>query len=157
MHNFEDMNFMNTAFNQGAFLTSGDNVMVASWGMVGVMWRKRVFVVPVRNSRYTKEFMDKTSTFTISVPNDGEMMDAIRFCGTKSGRDYDKWQECNLEKIPAKSFEGTYVVGGCQRYFECKVIGKVYMGDMDMKDVVACYPDIKDKHTFYFGEIVEEY
>lgn len=156
MHDFTDMNFMNTAFNTGAFLTSGDNVMVISWGMVGVMWRKRVFVVPVRESRYTKQFVERTDTFTVSVPYAGEMKDSIKFCGTKSGRDYDKWKECNLDKIPAKSIDG-FVVGGCEKYFECKVIGKVPMADMDLKDVVACYPDTNDVHTFYFGEIVEEY
>lgn len=156
MHDFKDMDFMNVAFNQGAFLTSKDNVMIASWGMVGVMWRKRVFVMPVRESRYTKHFIDETKTFTVSVPRQGEMLDAIRFCGTKSGRDYDKWKECNLEKIPAKSVD-TYVVGGCQKYFECKVIGAVPMADMDLSEVEACYSDKNDVHTFYFGEIIEEY
>ena len=60
MHEFKDMDFMNSAFNTGAFVTSGDNVMVASWGFVGVMWGKKVFVAPIRDSRYTKEMLDKT-------------------------------------------------------------------------------------------------
>jgi hypothetical protein len=30
------------------------------------------------------------------------------------------------------------------------------MGDMDLKDVEKWYPQ-KDLHTFYFGEIIEEY
>lgn len=73
MHNFEDMGFMNSAFNTGAFVTSGDNVMVASWGFVGVMWGKKVFVAPIRDSRYTKEMLDKTGEFTVSVPAAGTM------------------------------------------------------------------------------------
>lgn len=155
MHRFDNLSCLDTALNTGAFLCSGDNVMVISWGMIGVMWGKKVFVAPVRESRYTKEFIDRLGTFTVSVPPMREMLDAVKFCGTKSGREYDKWAECALEKVKAKSIDG-YVVGGCQRYFECKVVGAVPMGDMDLKDVENWYPQ-KDLHTFYFGEIIEEY
>ena len=82
MHNFEDMGFMNSAFNTGAFVTSGDNVMVASWGFVGVMWGKKVFVAPIRDSRYTKEMLDKTGEFTVSVPAAGTMKKELAFCGS---------------------------------------------------------------------------
>lgn len=155
MHRFDNLNCLDSALNTGAFLCSGDNVMVASWGFVGVMWGKRVYVVPVRESRYTKELIDVNGTFTVSVPKMGQMKEALKFCGTKSGREYEKWTTCGLDKIKAKSVDG-YVVGGCQRYFECKVIGVLPMGDMDISEVEKWYPT-SDLHTFYFGEIVEEY
>ena len=156
MHRFEDLSCLDTALNSGAFLCSGDNIMVASWGMIGVMWGKRVFVVPVRESRYTKEFLDKTGEFTISVPYPHEMKNAIKFCGTKSGREYDKWAECMLDKVKAKHVH-SFVVGGCQKYFECKVIGVVPMSeDFDVSNVAEWYPQ-GDLHTFYFREIVGEY
>lgn len=107
MHRFDELSCLNTAFNTGAFLCSGDNVMTMSWGTVGVMWGKKVFVAPVRDSRFTKEFIDKLATFTVSVPGQGEMLSAIRFCGTKSGREYDKWAECSLEKVKAKEWTAT--------------------------------------------------
>lgn len=156
MHDFNDMDFMNQTFNRGAFITSAENTMIASWGMVGVMWNKKVYIVPVRESRYTKVFLDKTKEFTVSVPKDGTMQDEIMFCGRKSGRDFDKWKECGLEKVKAKSVN-SYVVGGCQKYFECKVISAVKMGDIPEDLLNACYPDKEDLHTFYIGEIVEEY
>ena len=155
MHRFDELSCLNTAFNTGAFLCSGDNVMTISWGTVGVMWGKKVFVAPVRDSRFTKEFIDKLATFTVSVPGQGEMLSAIKFCGTKSGPEYHKGAGWSLEKVKAKRVDG-YVGGGCQRYFECKVIGVVPMANMDLKDVEKWYPQ-KDLHTFYFGEIVEEY
>ena len=105
MHRFDNLSCLDTALNTGAFLSSGDNVMVISWGMIGVMWGKKVFVAPVRDSRYTKEFIDKSGTFTVSVPPMREMLDAVKFCGTKSGREYDKWAECSLEKVKAKITE----------------------------------------------------
>ena len=98
MINFEDCNAMNTAFNTGAFVCSGGNVMVASWGFIGTMWGKKVFVAPIRDSRYTKEKIDATGEFTVSVPPAGEMKKEIAFCGSKSGRDYDKWKETGMKQ-----------------------------------------------------------
>lgn len=155
MHNFEDMGFMNSAFNTGAFVTSGDNVMVASWGFVGVMWGKKVFVAPIRDSRYTKEMLDKTGEFTVSVPAAGIMKKELAFCGSKSGRDCDKWAETGMKKQAAKEV-GTCVVAGCERYFECRVLGVLPMGDMDISRVAQWYAG-GDLHNFYFGEIVAEY
>ncbi len=155
MHNFEDMGFMNSAFNTGAFVTSGDNVMVASWGFVGVMWGKKVFVAPIRDSRYTKELLDKTGEFTVSVPAAGTMKKELAFCGSKSGRDCDKWAETGMKKQAAKEV-GTCVVAGCERYFECRVLGVLPMGDMDISRVAQWYAG-GDLHNFYFGEIVAEY
>ena len=155
MAKFENMDFMNNAFTTGAFVTSGDNVMVASWGFVGVMWGKKVFVAPVRDSRYTKFMLDKTGDFTVSVPAVGTMKKEIAFCGSKSGREYDKWAETGMKKKAAKVV-GTCLVEGCERYFECRVLGVLPMGDMDLSAVEEWYPT-GDKHNFYFGEIVAEY
>ena len=155
MAKFENMDFMNNAFTTGAFVTSGDNVMVASWGFVGVMWGKKVFVAPLRDSRYTKVMLDKTGEFTVSVPAAGTMKKEIAFCGSKSGREYDKWAETGMKKKAAKVV-GTCLVEGCERYFECRVLGVLPMGDMDLSAVEEWYPT-GDKHNFYFGEIVAEY
>ena len=155
MAKFENLAFMNNALTTGAFVTSGDNVMVASWGFVGVMWGKKVFVAPVRDSRYTKVMLDKTGEFTVSVPAAGTMKKEIAFCGSKSGRDYDKWAETGMKKKAAKVV-GTCLVEGCERYFECRVLGVLPMGDMDLSAVEEWYPT-GDKHNFYFGEIVAEY
>jgi len=83
------------------------------------------------------------------------MKSELAFCGTKSGRDFDKWKETGMQKVPAKVVDGV-VVGGCERYFECRVIGVLPMGDMDIGQVEKWYAD-GDKHNFYFGEIVAEY
>ena len=52
-------------------VTAGDekksNTMTASWGAMGVMWGKNAVTVYIRPQRYTKEFVDREDTFTISV------------------------------------------------------------------------------------------
>ena len=54
----------------GAFLTTGkgnnSNVMTVGWGFVGVMWYRRVVIVPVRESRYTKRLLDENKEFCVS-------------------------------------------------------------------------------------------
>ncbi|MBO5777853.1 MAG: hypothetical protein J6R34_05345, partial [Clostridia bacterium] len=72
-----------------------------------------------------------------------------------------KWAETGMEKQPAKSV-GTCVVKGCQKYYECKVVGIVPMGDMDVSLVPKWYTgkdqySADDRHSFFFGEIIEEY
>lgn len=46
MHRFDNLSCLDTALNTGAFLCSGDNVMVISWGMIGVMWGKKFLSHP---------------------------------------------------------------------------------------------------------------
>ena len=161
MHKFENMDFMNSAFNTGCFVTADDNPMVCSWGFVGVMWGKKIFIAPIRECRHTNGLIKKTMEFTVSVPAEGTFKKELAFCGTKSGRDYDKWAETGMEKQPAKSV-GTCAVKGCQKYYECKVVGVVPMGDMDVSQVPKWYSGTdqysnSDRHVFYFGEIIEEY
>lgn len=162
MHKFNNMEFLNSALNTGCFVTSGDNPMVCSWGFVGVMWHKKVFIAPIRVSRYTAKLIDETGVFTVSIPAAGTFKKELAFCGTKSGRDYDKWAETGMEKQPAKSVD-TCVVKGCEKYYECKVVGVVPMtDDMDVSAVSNWYPLSEtypngDRHIFYFGEIINEY
>ena len=54
----------------GCFVVAGErpNVMTASWGFFGEMWGKKVAVVPVRDSRFTKGIIDEKQEFTLCVP-----------------------------------------------------------------------------------------
>mgnify|MGYP003192125735 CR=1 FL=1 len=77
MHTFQKkdktvltMNPFDKIGKQWMLITSGDedkaNTMTASWGGVGVLWGSDVVYIFVRQSRYTKEFIDKTGHFSIS-------------------------------------------------------------------------------------------
>ena len=71
------------------------NTMTVSWGMLGELWGKDVVTVFVRPQRYTYEFMEKYDNFTLSFFG-SEYRRALSFCGSKSGRDFDKAEECGL-------------------------------------------------------------
>ncbi len=159
MINFYDMDqSMTSGLTFGSFVTAGKkpNVMTASWGFFGVMWKKKVVIVPIRESRFTKSVLDEGGEFTLSIPNEGEMKAELTLCGTKSGRDTDKIKEANLDMIKAKSVD-TYVVGGCRKYFECRVVQKVEMPHELPEEIRERYYKTPDFHTYYFGEVLEEY
>lgn len=86
---------------KGALLTaakpSGEvNTMTVSWGGAGVLWGKEVCTVFVRPERYTFEFCEATDKMTLSFLCDEEG-DTLRLCGTKSGRDVDKFAACGIK------------------------------------------------------------
>ena len=60
------------AFDRGwALLAAGDdaasNCMTISWGGLGTLWNKPVATAYVRQSRYTKQFLDGSDTFSVNL------------------------------------------------------------------------------------------
>ena len=142
---------------QWMLITSGNtdswNTMTASWGGLGVIWRKNVSYVFVRYSRYTYEFMEKNSTFTLSFFPE-EYRKALTFCGSKSGRDVNKASETGLS--PFASSQSTVSFNQAELIFVCK---KLYAGGINPEDFID--PSVndnyktKDYHKMYIGEIVK--
>ncbi|KPJ75758.1 MAG: flavin reductase [Deltaproteobacteria bacterium SG8_13] len=144
---------------KGAFLTvkAGDrlNTMTIGWATVGVCWRKPVFMVAVRDSRHTFTIIEEADDFTVSIPS-GDMHKEIMYCGTKSGRDKDKYKECGLSVADGKTVASPVIdVPGL--HFECRIVYKSAMDPADMTpDFEPLYAE-KDYHTLYFGEITACY
>lgn len=158
MDKFFDLDNSMNALSKGAFLVSGDdkpNVMTIAWGMIGVMWFKKVMMVPVRETRFTKEFIDKTGTFTVCVPY-GDASEALKICGSKSGRDVDKFELTGMKPAKAKSVN-SHIIEGCNMYYECKVLYKSTLNKEDLlPNEAKCYEN-NNMHTMYFAEIVDSY
>jgi flavin reductase (DIM6/NTAB) family NADH-FMN oxidoreductase RutF len=140
---------------KGAFLTvrAGEdlNTMTIGWATLGFVWQKPICMVAIRDSRYTFGIIEKSADFTISIPA-GNMHDAVMFCGTKSGRDVDKFKECSLKTARAKAVTSPIIdIPGL--HLECKI---VYKAPMDPAFLIPNYEKLypkKDYHTLYFGEI----
>ena len=97
MHSFQevsvdymDMNPFKKIGKDWMLVTAGDeekaNSMTASWGAVGEMWGKDSVFVFIRQSRFTKEFIDKKGKFSLSFPGEEYRRD-MKYLGTVSGRD----------------------------------------------------------------------
>ena len=144
---------------EGAFLVVKGkerlNVMTIGWAMMGIVWRRPMMMVAVRTSRFTHPLIEEADSFTVSVPT-GAMKKEINFCGSKSGRDLDKFKECRLSTTKAKKVS-TPILKIPGYHFECRII---YKTPMDPKivsaDLEKLYP-AKDYHTLYFGEIMASY
>ncbi len=96
------------------------NTMTASWGTVGILWNKPVAVCFVRPQRYTDEFIRETDRLTLSFFGE-EMHDALKLCGTKSGREIDKAAETGLQPLTLPSggvsFVQATLVFDCRRVY----------------------------------------
>jgi len=93
---------------------------------------------------------------SVTVPL-GDMSKEIAFCGSKSGRDYDKFKECNLKTAKGRQV-GSPIIETKGRHYECRIVYKSAMDPIHLdKDYdSSLYPE-KDYHTLYFGEILECY
>ena len=129
------------------------NAMTAAWGGLGVMWGKNVVYVVVRDSRYTKEFMDAADGFSMTFfdKQDKNKM-TLKYLGTVSGRQEDKIANANLiidyeDQVP-------YIDDG-NLVFICKKLYEMPMpaeGFIDESLDERWYAD-KDYHNLYVAEI----
>ncbi|MDK2799486.1 MAG: hypothetical protein PWP27_873 [Clostridiales bacterium] len=145
--------------SNGIFLTvKGEklNTMTIGWGFIGYMWRKPIFIVPVRKSRFTYGLIEKSDEFTVSIPFDG-LKKELALCGSKSGRDIDKFKAFGLTPVDGK-IVNTPVINECDLHYECKIVFKQEMDPVNLDTAYdkSCYAN-KDYHTLYFGEIVACY
>jgi flavin reductase (DIM6/NTAB) family NADH-FMN oxidoreductase RutF len=146
---------------KGAFLTvkaNGKvNTMTIAWGSLGFIWNKHIFTTLVRYSRYTHEIIDKAQDFTVSFPLNNDMGKELGICGTKSGRDIDKFNECKLVMRRGEKVNSP-IIDNCTLHIECKIVYKQGMDKKNLSVVIQenSYAD-EDYHVMYFGEILKAY
>jgi len=144
---------------EGAFLVvqAGDrmNVMTIGWAMFGYVWRRSTMMIAIRKSRFTHGLIEQADSFTVNVPT-ANMGKEINLCGTKSGRDCNKFREGHLSTIKAKQVTSPILkIPGY--HYECRIICKAPMDPkLISTDLEQLYP-AKDYHTLYFGEILASY
>lgn len=137
-----------------ALVSAGDkdkwNTMTISWGAVGELWGKDVVFAFIRPQRYTKEFMDNSDYFTVSF-FDETYKDALKICGTKSGRDCDKISLAGL----TPDFDGEAVYPSEARLvIKCRKIAVQKLDNSGFIDesIESNYRS-GDYHFVYIGEI----
>lgn len=131
------------------------NTMTASWGGFGIMWNKKITYIVIRKHRYTKEFVDTSSSFSLCF-FDNEYKKTLAYLGSVSGRDEDKISKCNLT---INHIDNTPYFEEANMVIVCK---KLYAQEMKPECFIikeldnANYPD-KDYHTLYISEIERIY
>ncbi len=127
------------------------NTMTASWGGLGIMWNKNVAYIVVRPQRFTKEFLDASSTFSLTFFDESYRKD-LSYLGTVSGRDEDKISKTNLtvsyvDDTPA--FEESKLTIICKKLYAQEFKPECFI---DATIEKQCYPQ-KDYHTMYIAEV----
>lgn len=131
------------------------NTMTASWGGMGVLWNKNVVFVFIRESRYTKEFVDSSDKFSLSFFGDG-FKDKLTYLGRVSGRDENKIEKTGLEVLYA---DGVPYFSQAETVIVCN---KLYAQDLSENGFISrelfekMYPG-GDIHTVYVAEIENVY
>ena len=145
----------------GLFLVSAGedgkpNAMTIGWGLVGTMWREPFFNVAVRLSRHTHKLIEESREFTVCLPAKG-MGEALEVCGTKSGRDMDKFKELGLTARKGSTVGAPYIAE-CPVHYECKVAYETELkpGELDGELEKNAYPS-GNYHVLYFGHILGVY
>ena len=146
---------------QNALLTAGDrqhaNTMTIGWCQLGCIWNLPTCTVYVRPERYTYQFMERSDYFTVSVLPKGSQ-EIMALCGTKSGREVDKFSVCGLTV--------QYGVGDAPYPAEAEwvlVCKKLFVQDMAPEFVqddriFRSYTTAKGGwHRIYTGEVVKAY
>ena len=130
------------------------NTMTASWGAMGVMWNKNIFTTVVRPSRHTFKFIEENDMFSISFFDEDNRND-LKFCGSHSGRDYDKCAETNLtptniDGVP--TFEEAIMVFICKKIYRATINEESFVDN----NLFKFYTD-DPFHVTFIGEIVKAY
>lgn len=102
------------------------DVMPAGWAMI-VSGDPPMFAVAVGHGRYTHSGIRSQREFVIGFPGPG-MEEIIKYCGSRSGRDVDKFEETSLEALPATRLRPP-LIGGCIVNLECVLEGELETGD----------------------------
>lgn len=147
--------------SKGAFFTVKDgdkiNTMTIGWGSLSQYWGQEIFIAPIRHSRYTFELLKNTNEFTVSIPTNNQLDEALKICGTVSGRNEDKFKKANLKLKDAKEID-TPVIDGCDIYYECKILSFTDLKKEDLdKETQEKWYQNNDMHRLYFAKIVACY
>lgn len=155
---FEDSNdFLNNLSKSKALLITKNgetvNAMQIGWGYMGYMWKKPSIVISVRHSRYSYELLRKSDEFVVSIPESDVYKEALKICGTKSGRDVNKIEMCGFNMAEGEKVGVPHIKESLS--YECRVM---YKQTIDSELVSEQIHDLSyksnDYHVMIYGEIV---
>lgn len=113
-----------------------DNIITIAWAGT-VCTDPPMVSISVRPERYSYDIIKQTGEFVINVP-DRKLVRAVDFCGVKSGRDINKFEELSLTKRQADKVNCA-LIEEAPLALECVVRQTIPLGshDLFLAEVVA--------------------
>ena len=143
------------------------NIITLSWA-ANVCSDPPSVAVGIRSQRFSHGLVKDVGDFVLNVPGIN-LLKATKLCGSKSGRDHDKFKECNLTALPASKVKSP-LIKECPINLECRVNNIVNVGvhDLFIAEVVAVHmddevldergrPNIAKMNLFTYQPISAEY
>ena len=130
------------------------NILTVAW--TGTICTNPPMVyISVRPERYSYAMIRETGEFVINLTTK-KLARATDFCGVRSGRDLDKWNECHLTKIPGDTVRCP-MIAESPINIECQVteINELGSHHMFLAKVTAVHVDdayIDEKGTFHLND-----
>jgi len=92
--------------------------------------------IAVAHTRHTYSLLQEEKEFVINVPTE-EMLDAVKVCGSASGRDCDKFEAAGLTAEPSAQVQAASIAE-CGAHIECRVDREIAF----------------EERTWFVGEVV---
>lgn len=112
------------------------NIITIAW--VGTVNSDPPMVsISVQKRRYSYDMILRSGEFVVNLVGK-DTCRAMDYCGVRSGRDTDKWADCQLTPIPANGLSLAPAIAECPGYLACKVRQVIELGS----------------HVMFIGEVV---
>jgi flavin reductase (DIM6/NTAB) family NADH-FMN oxidoreductase RutF len=116
------------------------NVITLAW--VGVACSvPPMLTIAVRPERFSRKMLQETREFVVNVPST-DLAWAVDYCGTRSGRNEDKFAAAGLTPAPATRVKAP-LIAECPINMECVVRHELSLGTHDLLigEIVAVHAD----------------
>jgi len=112
-----------------------DNIMAVTW-WTKISFQPNLYLISIGKSRFSRYLIKKSKCFVINfMPYKSK--EKILFCGTRSGKNIDKFKESHLHKLEGEKINCP-VIKESLAFLECKLKKSIETGD----------------HTLFIGEVV---
>jgi flavin reductase (DIM6/NTAB) family NADH-FMN oxidoreductase RutF len=101
------------------------NLITLAW-VARVVSEPPIMSISIRPSRHSYSLIERLGEYVINIPS-AEQIQKIDFCGTRTGKNIDKWKELNLTKEKGSKVK-VPLIKEFPMNIECKVIKKIKYG-----------------------------
>jgi flavin reductase (DIM6/NTAB) family NADH-FMN oxidoreductase RutF len=111
------------------------NIITIAWAMPTSI-NPPLVAISVRPNRHSYRLLVESGDFVVNIPT-MEIVRETLFCGRRSGRTHDKFDEMRLTPLPAKAVKAP-LIKQCVAHLECRLSQAFTTGD----------------HVVFIGEVV---
>ncbi len=114
------------------------NIITLAWTMPTSI-NPPLVAISVRPTRHSFKIIRENMEFVVNIPTMKIVKETL-FCGRRSGKTHDKFEETKLTPLPAKTVKAP-IIKECVAHLECKLKQMFTTGD----------------HAIFIGEVIEAY